>query len=180
MEKHEESSQKGGLFLGILVGVAATLLVTTKRGRKLLHTLSDEGIEKIEDWEHILKDVADALEDDEFVEGDDYVVEKERDRHMQEPPVVHRVPDAPPPHIYDEPAPVHHIVPQQHYTQPAEPVRSPEVWPQPPQVHGEPVKPIHPEVTPEYAPQEQMQTQSTVSRPRTVSRRFFRGIPRRG
>ena len=204
MDKHDEHSQKGGLFLGVIVGVAATLLVTTKRGRKLLHALSDEGIDKLGDWESILKDVADAIEDDDLIEGDDYVDngEREHPRYIPEEEVVRRVPDVPPMQHNSVPAeppqqshhPQHQSVPPEvphgvthhevHHPQQVPqvvPTPAPEVWSQsqPPQVHGEPVTHSSHEQQ-SYVAEEPAQPQASVSRPRTVSRRFFRGIPRRG
>ncbi len=195
MEKQNDHSQKGGLFLGILVGVAATLFVTTKKGRKMLHALSEEGVGKFGEWEKVLKDVADAIEDDDFVDGDDYIVKEERKSEaVHEEPIVRRVPDIPhvhkPQESHDEPQvvvretppaqQVHHVT--HHVQETPEPVRQPESWPQPPQVHGDPINHgmPHPVPSPEPVQTPEQPTASSAARPKSPSRRFFRGIPRRG
>jgi hypothetical protein len=194
MEKQNENSQKGGLFLGILVGVAATLFVTTKKGRKMLHALSEEGLGKFGEWEKVLKDVADAIDDEDFVDGDDYIVKEERRSvDLHEEPIVRRVPDSPhherkemreePQVVVNETPPipqVHHVTHHVHET--PEPVRQPETWPQPPQVHGDPISHAIPQPasSPDLAQIPEEHTEHPVARPKSPSRRFFRGIPRRG
>ena len=51
-EKHH-SSHNGFLF-GVLLGVAITLLFTTKKGRRILKSLTDEGLEKVNQWEDLV------------------------------------------------------------------------------------------------------------------------------
>lgn len=43
-----------GFFFGIVVGVALTLLFTTKKGRKILRMLIDEGADKLTEIEDLL------------------------------------------------------------------------------------------------------------------------------
>ena len=58
-------------FFGILVGVIIALFITTKRGRELLETIIDEGIEKIEDWNGLLAIVEESQKKKlENVEGE--------------------------------------------------------------------------------------------------------------
>lgn len=58
-----------GFLLGLLLGVSITLLLVTRKGRKILKTLSDEGFENIRDWQSRLQN-AQATIDDDFYEED--------------------------------------------------------------------------------------------------------------
>lgn len=65
--------QSGGsslntFFLGVLVGVFLTLLFTTKKGRKLLKIVTDEGVDRLSHWESVLKSIEKEIEDDAFDE----------------------------------------------------------------------------------------------------------------
>lgn len=62
-------------LLGVLIGVAITLLFTTKKGRRILKTLTDEGMDKISKWEDILyKAQTQPMEEaGEMMDGEDYV-----------------------------------------------------------------------------------------------------------
>lgn len=59
MEKKNNSGGGGfNIFvMGIIIGVLATLLLSTKKGRKLLRVIVNEGADRISKWE----DVADSL-----------------------------------------------------------------------------------------------------------------------
>lgn len=76
MDKREQQSIGSGFFLGLLFGLAIALLFTTKKGRKILRILLDEGLEKFEEWQDIVKDTTrsqpDTQEEDD-VEGGDYI-----------------------------------------------------------------------------------------------------------
>ena len=67
MDKKNNSGGNGfNVFIfGIFIGVLATLLLTTKKGRKILKTLINEGTERISKWE----DIVDSLKT-EVVEED--------------------------------------------------------------------------------------------------------------
>ena len=74
---HKGNSGFGnGVVVGVVMGVILTLLFTTKKGRKILRILSEEGFEKVKKWETIL----DGLElDDDMEEDGDYIrSEKEK------------------------------------------------------------------------------------------------------
>ena len=76
-DMHKGNSGFGnGVVVGVVMGVILTLLFTTKKGRKILRILSEEGFEKVKKWEHIL----DGLElDDDMEEDGDYIpTEKEK------------------------------------------------------------------------------------------------------
>ena len=89
-EKNHHSSLNGFIF-GVLIGVVITLLITTKKGRRILRSLTDEGLEKVSRWEDLINKKIDEkvdsingdLEEREFVE----VVEEPVTR-VTEPPVV--------------------------------------------------------------------------------------------
>jgi gas vesicle protein len=50
---HQNNAPQAFLF-GIIIGAALALLFTTKKGRRILRTLTSEGMEKIERWEELL------------------------------------------------------------------------------------------------------------------------------
>lgn len=56
MENKQHSGGSGFnlFFLGILIGVIITLLLTTKKGRRILEILIDEGVEKMTKWEDVM------------------------------------------------------------------------------------------------------------------------------
>lgn len=154
MNSTNEKNHGGGFLLGILVGVAVTLLVTTKKGRKLMHSLAEEGMGRFGDWEKILKDVADAIDDDDYVDGDDYIVKEE----MQQPRSAPRHPE---PAAY----PTH---------------ETPSAWrAEAPDVQASQSAYVRQEVPPIVSDEPVHHRPASVSRPRVTSRRFFRGIPRR-
>lgn len=57
-----------GLIVGMIFGAILVLLFTTKKGRKILRLLSEEGFEKVKDWEHILDEL--ELDDNEEMDSD--------------------------------------------------------------------------------------------------------------
>lgn len=61
-------------LLGIIIGVVLTLLLTTKKGRKLLRLITEEGVQRLSNWEEKIMLVADdKIDDDEdFAMGEDY------------------------------------------------------------------------------------------------------------
>lgn len=60
-----------GLFIGIIFGVVLTLLFTTKKGRKVLQILSEEGFGKLKNLEDMIEEV--DLDDDDEDEESVYV-----------------------------------------------------------------------------------------------------------
>ncbi|MBP9719269.1 MAG: YtxH domain-containing protein [Candidatus Levybacteria bacterium] len=58
--ENKEATKHGGLssgfLLGVVVGVIITLLLTTKRGKKILKMITEEGMNKISNWEDIFSD----------------------------------------------------------------------------------------------------------------------------
>lgn len=73
MENKQHNSRHAnglnGFFFGVIVGVALALLFTTKKGRQILRTLADEGINKLSEWEKNVDEkgivVDEAIDDDE-------------------------------------------------------------------------------------------------------------------
>lgn len=66
-----------GFLLGVIVGILATLLFTTKKGRRVLQTLTDHGMEKFSEIETKLQSAKQEFAD-EIEEEDDYVEVEER------------------------------------------------------------------------------------------------------
>ncbi len=73
MENRNDNRGNGFLF-GLIVGVAVTLLFTTKKGREILRELTDRGMEKIGDLEEKIDRKQTEFEQElEEEEGDDYI-----------------------------------------------------------------------------------------------------------
>jgi len=73
----------GGFFVGLLVGVVLTLLLTTKKGRRMFKELTDEGMTKFSDFEKKLqdtleKDVVEEVDEFDDEEENEYVAPQER------------------------------------------------------------------------------------------------------
>ncbi len=71
-----QSSTFNIFVFGVIVGIALTLLLTTKKGRKLLRFITEEGVHRLSEWEEKIMAVEDKEEiydeDDELVLGEDY------------------------------------------------------------------------------------------------------------
>jgi len=56
----QRDKQHGGLstgfFLGIVLGVVITLLLTTKRGKRILKLITEEGMNKLSNFEDLFSD----------------------------------------------------------------------------------------------------------------------------
>lgn len=88
--QHHNSGFGNGFVLGLLVGVVATLLITTKRGRELFREFTERGFDKISDLEEKVKETASNVstakdEYDEIEEeGDDYIPEEPQPVRLSE------------------------------------------------------------------------------------------------
>lgn len=64
MEQKEK--QGGGLssgfLLGVVVGVIITLLLTTKRGKRILKFITEEGMSKLSNWEDLFQDAVEEYQ----------------------------------------------------------------------------------------------------------------------
>ncbi|HVZ58559.1 MAG TPA: YtxH domain-containing protein [Patescibacteria group bacterium] len=72
----DQQQERGGSSLntflfGVLVGVLASLLFTTKKGRKLLRVITDESVDRLSKWEDMIQAMQDEVEEDESVMGED-------------------------------------------------------------------------------------------------------------
>ncbi len=68
VQQIKSGSSLNGFVLGLVVGVLVTLMFTTKKGRQILQTLSEEGMSKFNEVEDILR----AMEDDgEIIDPED-------------------------------------------------------------------------------------------------------------
>lgn len=70
MSNFDNKNRHSGFFIGFIIGVASALLLNTKKGKKILNVLIDQGIDRISNWEEVVKTVLE--EDEEFINGDDY------------------------------------------------------------------------------------------------------------
>ncbi|GIW61367.1 MAG: hypothetical protein KatS3mg089_0219 [Patescibacteria group bacterium] len=78
MDNRRSANNTFNIFLlGIVIGVALTLLLTTKNGRKLLRLITEESLQRLSKWEDRLLSVEDEKIDDEddFALGEDYQYE---------------------------------------------------------------------------------------------------------
>lgn len=68
MERREEHSNNwaSGFLIGVVVGIGLALLFTTKKGRKILKVLTDEGFSRFSKWEDAMGNIPE--DDEEFVE----------------------------------------------------------------------------------------------------------------
>ena len=64
MEKQQKGTNSGFLF-GVLVGVVITLLLVTKKGRKILKMLLDESKDKIAGWDGLIKEFEGIIDETE-------------------------------------------------------------------------------------------------------------------
>ncbi|MBI5045019.1 MAG: hypothetical protein HZC02_03770 [Candidatus Levybacteria bacterium] len=74
MDQSSRRNSSLSVFLfGILFGVFVTLLFTTKKGKRVLKAITDEGVERFSRWEDMISAVEQEmdnanLDDDEIVE----------------------------------------------------------------------------------------------------------------
>jgi hypothetical protein len=97
-KKHSGGGLSSGFLLGVVVGVIITLVLTTKRGKRILKLITEEGIHKLSDFEGVFDDMIEEYEHTpaeptqkpvellEHVEEDDEEMEEE-----EEVPAVHPI-----------------------------------------------------------------------------------------
>lgn len=76
MDKHEHHNGGGfgnGFLLGLIIGAAIVFFLFTKRGKELLHKITEEGIEGIDEFKELL-DM--DVDDEEYEEEPKEKVEK--------------------------------------------------------------------------------------------------------
>jgi hypothetical protein len=103
-QQKKETEHHGGAMnafvLGVVVGVALTLLLTTKKGRRILRMFTDQGMDKIGKLEEAVVQkkasvVPNITEDiDEMMEGQDYIAAEDMKKeptpsHVSEAAVKH-------------------------------------------------------------------------------------------
>lgn len=79
MDKHDHHGGGfgSGFLLGLIVGAAVVFFLFTKRGKELLHKITEEGIEGVEEFKELLDlDVDDEEYEDEPSEKVDRMVAK--------------------------------------------------------------------------------------------------------
>jgi gas vesicle protein len=64
MDKKEQhrGGLSSGFLLGVVVGVIVTLLLTTKRGKRILKLITEEGMNKLTNWEDMFGDMVEEYE----------------------------------------------------------------------------------------------------------------------
>lgn len=81
-ERHHSGN---GFLFGIIVGVLLTLLFTTKKGRNILKTLADEGVDSINDLldPEIQDEIVDETFTEENAEFGSHEVEEKKEPHSR-------------------------------------------------------------------------------------------------
>lgn len=77
---HTEGGGMNGFFLGLLMGAGLTLLLTTEKGKKIVKTLTEEGLEDLSK----LQDMVDAIQDKDVPPDG----KTEETQAPKEPPVI--------------------------------------------------------------------------------------------
>lgn len=88
MEHHHEKKGSGGVngfLLGVIIGVVVTLLFTTKKGRHIIKTLTDEGMNKFSELEELMQDMEEYDEEEESTVGPEEVSPSE-EQNSENPP----------------------------------------------------------------------------------------------
>ena len=70
MQQQRSNNPLNGFVLGLIVGVLVTLLFTTKKGRQIVRTLTEEGLHKFSEVEDILHAMEDEAGYDDVGEVD--------------------------------------------------------------------------------------------------------------
>lgn len=70
MEKRNTGNGFNLFLFGVLIGVLATLLLTTKKGRKILKVIMDEGAQRFSRIEDVIGRVEEEMVEDEMIEPD--------------------------------------------------------------------------------------------------------------
>lgn len=84
----DHSARRGGSFsafvFGILVGSLVTLLFTTKKGRKILRVITDEGVERFTKWEDMISAVEQEMDNEDISSSIGEGVEEKIEAVVQE------------------------------------------------------------------------------------------------
>jgi len=81
-KQHNYSGFGNGFVIGLLVGIIATLFVTTKKGREIFRELTERGLDKFEDIEKRLQETEAEYEE---VDDESEYVEPEPSKPMAQP-----------------------------------------------------------------------------------------------
>lgn len=170
-DKHAQSGGSGFL-LGILIGVLITLLITTKKGRRILKTLTDEGMEKFSDLEELFEKKLKEEDVDDMGVSDVDLTKDIKDPTFTPPVTTHH------PHTDHAHQTESHVY-SHHY--PAQQTVPPTIQDQVhhEHMHEEPVEEAHAHIEEFVKKMQEEPEVSSFTRPVTANRRFFRGIPKR-
>jgi len=75
MNVEQKDAGHHGFILGILIGILLTLLFTTRKGRKLLKTITTEGSRKFNSWDDLITILESEIGDSEVDEKESVVGE---------------------------------------------------------------------------------------------------------
>lgn len=85
MESKNSHSFFNGFVIGLIVGVGVALLFTTKKGKKILKSLSEEGLESVNGLDDLLQKFESATKRVTHQNEDDDTEEKESDYVRERP-----------------------------------------------------------------------------------------------
>lgn len=72
-----------GFLVGLILGFGLALLITTKKGRKMLKMLTDEGLDSVSELKKRLDNIELALDEDD--QDEEYIVEEvEEDAEIED------------------------------------------------------------------------------------------------
>lgn len=170
--KHAHGGGNGFLF-GVLIGILIALLFTTKKGRKILKSLTEEGMDKFTSLEDLLEKRLKEEDTDDMGLGDS------GKREMPPVPQAHVTTHHPhTEHTHQTEAHLYsHHYPPQTTEVPTSPVHE--------HHHESPHQQTHAHTEEvdtrleEFVQQMHEPEVPSYSRPVTANRRFFRGIPKR-
>lgn len=70
-QNNQNGNGGGGFLLGVMVGVAITLLFTTKKGREIFKDTVNRALDKVSELQNTVEESVQF--DDEDIDGDDYI-----------------------------------------------------------------------------------------------------------
>jgi hypothetical protein len=73
----QKSHGSNSFVLGVVVGVVLTLLFTTKKGRRVLATLTDEGLSRFSDLEKAMKSMQEETAQELLDEDEEIIASSE-------------------------------------------------------------------------------------------------------
>lgn len=169
MDNRNAHTSGGGFLLGVLIGVLIALLFTTKKGRRILKSLTEEGMDKISNIEELFEKKLREESTDDMGIGD-FEVKHEMHEVVSSPsPVTTHHPHINHTHETDSHVYSHHYPQQETHIHENNVVH---------ESHDHIADTTKTRLE-DFVQQMHEPEVPTFTRPVSASRRFFRGIPKR-